>query len=797
MHGMDSDRGLCLIKALAGTAIMGLCVSVEAHAQTGSSHSDGRSFDIPAQSLPNALTMFGKQAGVQVSVDAALLRGLSSQPVSGKAQTSLALQELLKGTNLTYRFLTPKTVYITKAASASDFQADASMLLETIDVSGETGNGPVEGYRATRTFTGTKTDTPLRDIPQSIQVVSRDLITDRQTTSLADALQTVSSVQQSTTAGNRTETYRVRGFSSPGYAIDGVMLNAAKQWPETFLDLANVERVEVLKGPASVLYGRGQPGGLINIVTRQPTTSFQADGTIQAGGFGFVRSESSVSGALNTEKTLTARLTAAAQTEQGFIDERIRSERQFGGLALRWEPLTTSRIMFNFDYTHQRLPADRGLIVTADNRVSLPRERFLGEKWAKVEAQKTRLALRAEHEFSNTFTSRGSLRYDDGKVYDTPVNSQNLLADQRSVARLYNDRRELSQNIDAQFEGMLKFWTWNIPHTVLNGYQYTHSRIDFRQTRANLTPIDVYSPIYGAPMLPAPLQAAYSINLKMAGVFLQDQIEFTPQWKGLVGIRYDHAWQRMDRSFGGQGDPQINDGAVTTRGGLVYQPIEPLSLYASYSESFVPQSGTTRDFQPFAPETGWQIEAGVKADLIPDRLSLTASVFQITKSNVATTDPLDSNFSVLTGKQRVRGAELDVSGDIMPGWRIVGSAAYLDARIAEDEDYAVGNRLVGVPVWSGSIWSTYEFQSGMFNGFKLGGGVQVVGARKGDLDNSFSVDGYYRFDAMASYKLNEHLDVSIVGRNLTDETFVETPVSRRENYQGAPRSVLASLKARF
>ncbi|WP_437614928.1 TonB-dependent siderophore receptor [Erwinia sp. V71] len=780
---------------LTRAAVLALAIGTALSAQAADSNtlrtSQRTVQQIAPQPLQDALLQFSTQTGIQTSADAQLLRGISSRGVSSASTPEAALHSLLNGTGLSYQLTSSGIVLIVKAPAAS---ATPSTL--TVSASPETASGPVEGYRATRSASGTKTDSALRDIPQSVQVVPRDVITDRQVTSLTDALETVSGVQQSGTSGNRAETFMVRGFSAPGYAIDGVMLNPASDRPETFLDLANVERIEVLKGPASALYGRGQPGGLINIITRKPSWAPEAEASVQAGSFGFWRGESSFSGPLNEDKTLAGRLSGSVQTEDGFQDNRAQSHRQFGSMALLWQPNEETRFNLGLDYTHQKVPFDRGLIVTADNEVTLPAERYLGEAWSTVDAEKMRLSLGAEHMVNDQLTLRSTLRYDDARIHDTGIDYRSLEDDGRTLSRRYTDRVEDLRAFDAQLEAQLDVATRSVDHTLLSGVQFSRSRIGFTSYRANIADIDIYNPVYGAAMPEATLNSDFVENIKMASVFLQDQLEFSPQWKALAGVRYDHVWQEMDQNVG-DSDPEINDGALTSRLGLVYQPTERVSLYTSYSESFAPQSVQTRDRQAIDPEKGWQIESGVKVELIPQRLSLTTAAFQITKTNVKASDPLDSDYSVTTGEQRVRGIEVDITGEILPGWQLIASSAYLDARITHDEDYAEGNRLTGVPFWSGSLWTTYQLQQGRFAGLKLGTGLQAVGARKGDLDNSYSVDGYYRLDASISYPINKNLEVSLLGRNLTDQDYIATPVSRTENHPGAPRAFYATLKATF
>ncbi|GGF75137.1 ligand-gated channel [Azorhizobium oxalatiphilum] len=787
---------LMLGSALSIGLVPGVLPAHDATAQAARTHA----FNIPSQPLNTALRQLAEQSGVQIAYQTSIASGTTAPAVSGTMSAEAALGRLLAGTSLRYSFSGTNTVTILgpRAAADPNFSSDGSLLLSEVTVSGETATGPVDGYRATMSATGTGTGTPLRDIPYSVQVVPRDLITDRQTTSLTEALQNVPGVQMDSTAANRGDTYIIRGFQAPAYAIDGIMMGASADRPETFLDLANVERVEVLKGPASALYGQAQPGGVINIVTRQPTNVFEADASAQVGSFGFWRGQSSVSGPLTADGTLTGRVTGAAQTEQGFRgSERIATQRQFGGTALRWQPNDSTRFTFGLDYTSGEQPYDRGLVVSPGiNKVMLPRDRYLHERWSQVHAEKLRLALGFEHELNDWLKVKANLRYDDGLSRDTGIDLQGLQADGRTMRRRWNDRTEDTRGIDARLEAEAKFNTGSIGHTVLAGFQQTSSEINFINSRGNIASIDIYFPVYGAPMTPLTAAANYIAKINTSSVYVQDQINLTEQWKLLGGLRYDQTTQTTQQ-FIGSATPDIDEAALTKRFGIVYQPTEALSLYASYAESFTPQSGLTRDNQGLDPEEGEQYEAGVKYDVIPNQLTATLAVFQITKQNVATTDPTDSDYSVLTGEQRVRGVELDLSGEITPGWRMMASAAYLDAKITQDEDYAVGNRLTGVPEWSGAFWTTYEFRDGPLNKLKVGGGVTLVGVRQGDLDNSFSVGGFYTLDLMASYKLTDNLELSVIGKNITDQNYILAPVTRNENYPGAPMSVLAQIKTTF
>lgn len=747
---------------------------------------------IPHQPLADALLAFSRVTGLQVSADAGLLTNKMSNPVAANLPPEAMLRTMLSGSGLSFKMMNASTVLIIATSDS------VSAPVETMEVTtlAESAYGPVEGYRATQSATGTKTDTALRDIPQSVQVVPRQVLADQQANNLSDALKNVSGVQVSSTAGNRSETFNVRGFSTPAYAIDGVMLNSISGRPDSFIDMVGVERVEVLKGPASALYGRGEPGGLINIVTRQPTYDFIGDAQIQAGSFGFWRGESTISGPLNDDRTLTGRLSGAAQTAAGFQEHRSRSDRQTGNLALKWEPSLYTRVNFSLYQTHQDMPFDRGLVVSDDNRIHLSARRYLGEEWSSIDSRSTSAVIDIEHDASDNLTLRSTLRYEKAYTHDTGIDYRSLDSDGRTLQRRYTDRVENSQNLDAQFSALMNVNTAAIDHKLLSGVQYTNSRLAFNSARANISPIDIFDPVYGAAQRTPTPNSDFIQRIRLSSLFIQDQMTFSSQWKALAGLRYDHVWQETDQRIG-DASPDLDDGALTGRVGVVYQPIVPISIYASYAESFTPQSGQQRGGKALDPEEGWQVESGVKWDILPDALSLTTAVFQVTKSNVKATDPTDSDYSVTTGEQRVRGVEMDLTGEITPGWNVIASAAWLDAEITRDEDYAIGNKLPAVPEWSSSLWSTYEVQSGRLSGLKLGSGIQAVGTRKGDLENSYAVGGFYSFDAMVAYQFTPDLSLSLYGKNLTDQDYIATPVSRTENHPGAPRSVVASLKVTF
>ncbi|RVT94230.1 TonB-dependent siderophore receptor [Sphingomonas crocodyli] len=762
-----------------------------------------RSFDIPAQSLESALLLYMRQSGVQVGYEPADVAGRSSTGISGALTTGEALSRLLGGTGLTYRSTGGTSVRL----QAIPRTGGNAVQLGPVRVQGagngpagpiETATGPVPGYRAALTATATRTDSAIRDVPQSIQIVPRTVIEDQAAVRLTDVIQNVSSVQLNGTAGNRAETYNIRGFVASRYAINGFPLTNAAERPEAFLDLANVERVEVLKGPASVMVGLTDPGGVINIVTRAPTEQFSLDGSFQAGSFDFYRSELSVSGPLNASGTLTARVTGALQTDGGFRDEARDSERAFGAAALRWEPDTLTRVDLTADYLDSKQPFDRGLY--ADENGNHPRDagNFLGEKWSTNASRKLVLGLAAQRQVVPWLMLRFTGRYTDATSFDSNgVDLQGLEADNRTLRRRVTTRTEAPEDLTMRFEGLIDAFTGGIEHRIMMGVEHNRGEFFFNSARANIGSIDIYNPVYGATPIPVTRQnARYDRETRNWGYYLQDQISLGEQWKALLGLRYDTAKSHQDDIFNDE-IIRTSDDALTWRAGLVYQPTNTISVYASYTRSFIPQTGQLIDGTPLAPEKGEQFEGGVKLDIIPDALSLTAAVFQTTKQNVATDDPTDSDFSILTGEQRVRGVEFDLTGEILPGWNIIANAAYLDTEITRDNVFAIGNRLTGVPELSGRLWTSYSVRSGTLKGLSVGGGIRVATKRQIDLDNSFTIEGYETFDASIRYAIDEHWEASVNAQNLTDRFYIEGVQSESNLYAGTPRRVMGTVRARF
>lgn len=753
-------------------------------------------YNIPAGPLSENLAAFAARSGVNLPIDPAMLGDRHSAGLQGDSSTAQGFEQLLRGTSLEAVPQTGNTYVLRPRPVSSALQLDSTSI-NGLHGAQQSAIGPLTGYKASHSSVGTKTDAALRDIPQSIQVVPRQLLEDQQANSMADALSNVSSIQRGNTHGGSVESIIVRGFQGTTYAIDGTLTNSLAVRPEILTDLVGVERIEVLKGPASVLYGRGNPGGLINIVTRRPGLTPEAQVKLQGGSFDYQRGQAWLSGPLSTEHGLAGSLAMAYQTEGSFRDHFRDSHRRHFAPSLAWTPNDNTRLDMGLEYTETDAPYDRGLQVIG-NRVDSRHKVFLEEPWSHSDSDKTAAWFRLEHDLNDWLTLRQITRWDNSNKTMLNISQRTLQADGRTLVRRATDFDETARSLSAQFEAVARFDTGGLHHQLLTGVETVKGRRAVTMLRASVASIDIWNPVYGAQPGPFTFGEDSRFDQESYGLYLQDQIDLTEQWKLLLSVRWDQVSQR-NRNYtatGSYNDIHIDPSGTSPRAGIVYQPTDRLAFYASYSTSFAPQNRLTRDGSVIDPETGDQYEVGAKYELIPERLAATLSAFEIRRENLSTTDPLDSSYSIQTGEQRVRGLELDVSGEVQEGWNIIGNIAVLDAKLVKDTRIEEGNRLEGVPVVSGSLWSTYQLQEGPWRGLGAGAGVFFAGQRYGDLANTYSASGYARVDMSVFYDISEQLRVSLNARNVLDQDYIET-IASSGNYAGEPASLVASVSMGF
>jgi len=651
-----------------------------------------------------------------------------------------------------------------------------------------------EGYNPSSATTATRTDTPLRDIPASIQVIPRQVLEDQQVTRLQDALQNVSGItRRGNFGGAESGAYTIRGFIQDETFRNGFRNDDFYSVSET----ANIERIEVLRGPASVLFGQSQPGGLINIVTEQPLRQPRYEVSFEGGGFDFYRPTIDFSSPLNTDGSLRYRLNAAYQDAGSFRDF-VNTERIFIAPVLAWDLSESTTLTIDFEYLYNDPVFDRGLVALDDGSLVLPIDRFLGYPSLDDYTETTlRGGYTLEHRFSENWRIRNALSIYSSRVSGNQTGTAGNLIDNRFSPRDLDSYDFLRENYALQTEAVGSFNTGSIDHELLLGVELNRRTryIDFYS--ASLPPIDIFDPDYEVDR-PDRFNLVFAENsaTDTFGVYLQDQIDLFDNLILLLGGRFDAVEQTNYDALSGTRTEQSNS-AFSPRVGIVYHPSEEISLYASYSQSFFPNAGLSADNSTFDPERGRQFEVGIKGEFLDGRLSATLAAFDLTRSNILTTDPDDENFSIAVGKQRSQGIEFDVAGEILSGWNIIAGFALIDARVTEDNSIPIGDRPESSARNTANLWTTYEIQSGDLEGLGFGLGVFFTGEREGELPNSnFELPGFVRTDAALFYR-RDNWQAALNIRNLFDIEYYETSQFRDIVYPGAPFNVTASVSFTF
>lgn len=668
------------------------------------------------------------------------------------------------------------------AADAAAERKESVRLKEVaVSAEAETGGAPQNAVTATRT------DTPLRDIPQSIQVIDEEFIEEQNAIYLKDVLPYVSNVGYQQGEGARDD-FIIRGFT----ALDDVFKDGVRDdIRQQYRDLANVERVEVLKGPSAALFGRGSSGGIINLVTKKPTDKPVMGAELMLGSYDLRRGSVDFGGPLASD-VLGYRFNAAYERSESFRDN-VNWERFFIAPTLGWRLTPNTSALLQFEYLKDNRTPDRGVPAVGDRPAPVPVDTFLGEPFDKQETEVRSVNLTLDHRFSAAWSLRNVFRYADTDVNQLGTRNGALQADQRTLSRFFARFDLPQENYFNQTEALYKAQLGGMAHQLLFGLELGQQSRDFFNQQVAAPSIDIYNPVHTAtpPTFGAP-NINSSFTAKTVGLYLQDQIAFTSKWKALLGGRFDYFDQHQDNHLNGTDQDRI-DREWSPRVGLVFQPTEVNAFYANFSRSFLP-SGNGLFFPAGAsslePESSTLYEVGNKNDFLDGRLSATLALFQLSKENIVTGSGTER---VQIGEQRHRGIELDVTGELLPRWDVRASFALLDAEITESRDGFEGDRPANAPERSGSLWSTYTLPTG----FGLGGGVIYMGDRLAprfrSTDAYVTMPSFVRTDATLFYK-SKHFDAGLNFRNIFDETYYESASLNSQIAPGAPFNVLFSLR---
>ena len=766
-------------------------------------------FDITAGNLDRAILRFAELTGWDIVAKGTLTAGKTSPGLSGTYAAEAALKQLLAGTGLGYRVNADNTVTLERRAADNE---EGPLQLGPITVEGqaqESAFGPVDGYRASRSATATRTDTPILETPASIQVVPQQVFEDQASLRLRDVYRNISGVVPGFTGFNvaTTEQPIIRGFEEVRIFRNGFRLQSVAP-----LELANVERVEVLKGPASVVFGLGEPGGLLNIVTKRPVNDTFAILEQEFGSYDRYRTTLDANAPLTEDGTLLGRLNVAYTSDDTFRDHDG-IDRIFVAPTLTWQPTDATSLTLDFSYSYEKHPFDHGLAFSADGEPVADISTFLGEPDFRAEREEILAGFTFTHEFSDSLRFRNVFTFHNkenrlNSFRHFSVNPDNTV--NRELERSVAKARSFATVADVQYS----FELGSSQHELLVGVDLRRDPEAGNQQDGPVAtgpfPIDIVNPQYNQfGTIVFDDATDFDREETRAGVFVQDQIKlFDERLHLLLGARYDYIDQSVAFECCGGGfvfaDEQT-DKAFTFRGAALYELTDWLSPYVSVAQSFNPTNIFTTSVDGLDPEEGLGIEGGLKLDFFDERLTSTLAIYEITKENVPVADPSNPGFSINGGELRSRGFEVDIAGELAPGWQIIANYAYTDTEVIESDSLPVGSRFRNVPLHSASLWSSYDFQPGSgWDGFGFGAGVSGVSDRLGNNDGTFELDGFVVADLALWYR--SHLNggsgrlpikAQLNVHNLFDEEYYENATSIANVFPGAPRAVVGSISIQF
>jgi len=642
---------------------------------------------------------------------------------------------------------------------------------------------------------------PLSETPQNIQVISSDLMSDQHDITITDALRNVAGVMPGGYYGDY-DYFRMRGFDSSGYIYqDGLLYDGAVQ---VNAELYGLEQVEVMKGPSSSLYGEGALGGLINLVSKHPQDATFLTAEASYGSFGTY--EGDIDGNAQLTDSVNGRIVALFRHTGLFTQYVKGNDRIYVAPSVHWQidANTDLTVLTSFQHDHDNAAFPLtyiGAVVPGPTGTRYSIKRFTGEPGNSdlIESHRDAVGYEFSHRFNDIFTFKQNLRYVwNGGNWDHVIYTSYLSPDNRTLVRYpYSAQfQSFVFGVDSRIEA--QFNTGAVSHTAIAGIDYGNylahwdqQQIDYGNP-ADYMLLDLYNPVYGTPM---PVYSSFSssrVVSRTTGYYIQDHArwgDFTLTFGG----RYDTA-----RTGDGWSGTFIdhNDSKFVPRLGATYEVIPETTLYASYSQSFLPQAGSTFAGDSLKPETGEQYEAGVKSVLWDDHLDVTASLYQLTRQNVSTSDLVHPGFSSQTGEQQSKGFELDAHAHIMDGWDAILTYAYVDAKVTKDTVVPIGDHPLNIPPQSFGLWTKYEFQDGSLKGIGLGGGVYRYSTQWGDLPNTFKLPDYTLVNALVSYDFGP-AELQFNVQNLLNERYFTGSYSDTYVQPAAPRNYNIALRWKF
>lgn len=768
-------------------------------------------FNLSAQPLAASLDAIAKSSDVKLIYADSVVQGLRAEPLKGNFTVQQALELILSKSGLRQESVGGAMIAIKKD----------NVTLNTVQVTASNAEDEAL-YAASHARSATKTDTPIMQTPISIQVIPRTVIQDQQAIQVGDAVKNVSGVFSDFTWGGYGEGFMIRGFSSNGNSsyLDGF------RWPVSRLSLANVQSIEVVKGAAANLYGRIEPGGMINMVSKRPQATPYYSLEQQFGSYDLYRTTGDATGALNRDGSLMYRLNLEYLDRNSFREFAF-TDRVLVAPSLTWKITDRTQLDLDFMYSTENTLEDHGVVASLKTRrpVDIPISRFLGEP--STDKSKTDIynsGFTLKHAFSDDWKVRTKFNMQKREALDLQhPGTPGLNEATGMLNRAFYGGDSSSDTYFGTMDINGKFSTGDIKHEVLVGFE--HYNVDAwlssyfvppgifapKFPGGPIQPISIYNPVYGLSgiNLDARQKSQFQASASdSTGVYFQDQITLFDKLHILGGGRYDWVTQESGAANGTNksvadakaASTSISNQRFSPRVGLLYQPVNWLSVYGNFVNS-LGAANAARDPNGniLQPEIGEQYEVGFKTELFDQRLFSNVAFYNLTKQNMAVA-LVGTPFSQAIGEARSRGVEVDLTGRVTDDLSLIATYAYTDAMILKGVN--AGNRLWNVPRNAGSLWAKYDFQQEAVRGLSIGAGVYFQGQKEGDTANSFELPGYGRVDALIKYQLpikKAKTTLQFNVENLLDHRYYASTVGWSPTFinPGAPRSFMGSVKVEF
>ncbi|WP_124552705.1 TonB-dependent siderophore receptor [Methylophilus methylotrophus] len=757
-----------------------------------------KSYNISAGPLGAALSAYAAQAGVLLSFDPQLTQNKQTTGLNGAYSLHQGFDVLLQGSGLSVIQIESNSFLLKKTVRQSE--ENISVLPEVKVTDKFIIDEPDQQFLQKESSTASRIPLDIKESPVSVTVIPKKIMDQQAVRVLADVAKNIASINQESFNAGRQAAFRSRGFlldDETGYFVDGQPLYGLLDQPVELL-----ERVEFLRGPASIQYGRAQPGGVANLIRKRPTQERFTSFKVTKGNYDYDHMQLDAGGRVPDYEHIGYRINVARERSDSFRDN-VYLDRDVLGLVLDAQVTDDLKVTLLADYVNRDTPWDNGQFFYRGAVNDVPRSRYFELPWGSQSSVNTTLGYEVDWKLNDQWKLKHQYTYQD---YFIDRHQSNKSAPNVVTGNFNVTEQRSTQDVDARsyiFDLIGDNTLWGMRHRTVFGYQ----RVDLERTihsqvgNGNVYASNIFNPttFVRRPLAMSALPTQQNNNL-FQGIYAEDFIGLTSKLNLMIGGRYDRFSQGSKFPATGAASDTVRNSDFTPRAGLIYTPFEPVTLYASYSRAFNPNGRVGPTFanagQVLDPQTGKQYEAGIKTMWLDNKLAINAAVYELTRGNLTFTD-VAANTVTLVGEVQSKGFELEAIGEVADGWNIMASYAYLDSEIKEGTNK--GNALNQAPSNAFKVWTSYDFTSGPFRNLSIYGGAFSQSEVFGDPANTFKLSGYTRYDIGASYKhnLGNHKAIwRFNAENITDKVYYFGN-GAQSIFPGMPANARVSLEVLF